>query len=162
MYEVDERDRVVELEELPHSSVDAPAPLIIANEHRVIVAYHIASTWSWTGILQMMRDHIALVRFDAVTYMCIPPNQDPGDGHPLASRGLKSCGAFRIQDSSWIRQLERMYRVRAGRFSGCQHTVLAFRYSIFECISRSFDVRTTKGPIADAIPAMAELLNEPS
>jgi hypothetical protein len=41
VYEVDERDRVVELRDVPQSSIGAPIPCVLADEHRVILAYYI-------------------------------------------------------------------------------------------------------------------------
>jgi hypothetical protein len=49
MYEVDDKDRVVTLEGIPQSSVGAPEPVIIANEHRVVVAYRVQSAEIWDG-----------------------------------------------------------------------------------------------------------------
>jgi hypothetical protein len=49
MYEVDEKDRVLQLEGVPQSSIGAPLPLIISNEHLVILAYYMASTEPWDG-----------------------------------------------------------------------------------------------------------------
>jgi len=37
MYEVDLKDRVVELEGVPQSSVGAPIPVVLAGEHDVMI-----------------------------------------------------------------------------------------------------------------------------
>ncbi|HEX8863370.1 MAG TPA: hypothetical protein VGC06_30595 [Actinomycetes bacterium] len=50
-----------------------------------------------------------------------PPNDEALQGHPLVDRGLRPYGVFRVEGSSWIRQLERMNRVHP------QHRPEAFR-----------------------------------
>ena len=39
MYPVDERDRVVEIQGVPQSSVGAPLPIILSDEHKLLLAY---------------------------------------------------------------------------------------------------------------------------
>jgi hypothetical protein len=169
MYEIDERDRVVPLEGVPQSSVGGPLPLIMADDWRVVLAYYMTSTQPWTGIPRMMDQRgsdepIALIRFECTAHMFGPPNDEAFSGHPLANRGLQPYRAFRIENSSWIRRLERMNRVHEhhnpDRFRELQHLVFAFHDSTFECISKKFDVRTEHGSILDVTPAMIALLFE--
>lgn len=57
MYRVDERDRVVELQGIPQSSVGAPIPLVFASEHRVVLAYYVQETpTDWDGSSARMVD----------------------------------------------------------------------------------------------------------
>ena len=42
MYEVDDKDKVVELENLPQSSVGAPIPMVLAGEHNLLLAFYFA------------------------------------------------------------------------------------------------------------------------
>jgi hypothetical protein len=171
MYEVDERDRVVPLEGVPRSSTGAPVPLVFADQSRVVLAYYMTPTRPWTGtptiIDQFNSDEpIAIIRFYAATHMFGPPNDEAFQGHPLASRGLKPYGAFRIENSSWIRKLEKMNRVHnrhdSGAYAHLQHLVFAFHDSTFECICNreGFDVRTAQGPIYSVVPSMIDLLFE--
>jgi hypothetical protein len=91
-----------------------------------------------------------------------PPNDEAFHGHPLSKRGLHPYGAFRIEESSWIRNLERRNSVhrfhRPERYWKLQHLVFAFHDSTFECVCDGFDVRTTRGSIVGAIPEMLRLL----
>jgi hypothetical protein len=171
MYEVDERDRVVPLQGIPQSSVGAPLPLIIADEQRVVLAYYTEATDpSWDGktirIVDQDQSHepIALVRFERIAHMFGPPNDEAFTGHPLAGRGLHPYGAFRIENSSWIRRLERMNRVhefhKPERFKQFQHLVFAFHDSTFECVCRDFEIRTEQGSMLDVTPAMLAWLLE--
>jgi hypothetical protein len=90
------------------------------------------------------------------------PNDEAFNGHPLASRGLHPYGAFRIEDSSWIRKLERMNSIhpyhRADPFWKKQHVVFAFHDSTFECVCDRFDVRRMRGSALGLIPDMVKLL----
>lgn len=40
MYQIDKKDKVIELHELPQSSVGAPIPILLADEHTAVVAYY--------------------------------------------------------------------------------------------------------------------------
>src|SRR6185436_19320826 len=69
---------------------------------------------TWVRIVSMETEGepIALVGFSLChAFMFGPPNDEAFAGHPLAKRGLTSYGAFLIENSSWIRQLERMNSV---------------------------------------------------
>lgn len=64
MYDVDERDHVTELVEVPASSAGSPTPLVLSDEHRAVLAYHVHETESWDGeITPEVDELIAIVRF---------------------------------------------------------------------------------------------------
>jgi hypothetical protein len=102
MYEVDEKDRVVQLADLPQSSIGAPLPLVLADEHVVVMAYYLEERDpSWDGTTVRIVDPIssdepvAIVRFRRCrTHMFGPPNDEAFSGHPLAARGLSAYRAF--------------------------------------------------------------------
>src|SRR5690606_37185003 len=95
---------------------------------------------------------IAIVEF-AVCYdlMFGAPNDEAFQGHPLANRGLDPYGAFEVQNSSWIRQLERMNSVhpyhKPERFWTRRHFIFTFHDSTFECVADGFQVEETFGSI---------------
>jgi hypothetical protein len=170
MYQVDERDIVVELDDVPQSSVGAPMPLVLADERRAVLAYLIEERlpiWKKSKA-QIERssseEEIAVVGFDGrLAHVFGPPNDEAFAGHPLASRGLSAYAAFRIENSSWIRQLERMNSVhpqhRPETFWRLQHLIFAFHDSTFECICSSFAIAVVHGfSTADAAPEMMKLL----
>jgi hypothetical protein len=169
MYEVDDKDVVVVLEGVPQSSVGAPNPCVLADEHTVVLAYYAQNRSApWTGIPRMVgpvdsNEPIVIVRLDRRTHMFGQPNDEAFAGHPLAKRGLKPYGAFRIDNSSWIRRLERMNSVhrlhRAENYWKLQHLVFSFHDSTFECVCLKFDIRTAQGSISDVIPEMVKLLD---
>jgi hypothetical protein len=167
MYEVDEKDVVVPLEGIPQSSVGAPIPFIMADEYRVVLAYYIQDSRPFSGVPRVVGplnsdETVALIRFTGAIHMSGPPSDEAFAGHPLASRGLRPYSTFRIDNSSWIRKLERMNSVhpmhRPEMFWKRQHLVFTFHDSSFECVCHQFDVTTEKGSIKDQIPRMINLL----
>ncbi len=96
MYQIDEKDRIVELIDVPQSSVGAPTPVVLSDEGKTILAFHLQNTpegWDGTSV-RIIRpeseEPSALVEFKwCHAYMFGPPNDEAFRGHPLADRGLK-------------------------------------------------------------------------
>ena len=170
MYSVDERDKVRTLESVPQSSFGAPIPVVLADEHRVVLAYYLqesAPDWDGSTVRVVSPDDgdepIAIVRFSCcIAHMLGPPNDEAFAGHPLANRGLRPYSAFEVTESSWIRHMERMNSVHPHHcpdvFWQLRHLVLAFHDSTFECVCRGFDVRSARGSLKSILPTMAALL----
>jgi hypothetical protein len=170
MYPVDERDKVVELAGVPQSSVGAPLPLVLSDEHKVLLAYimqEVQPDWDGTSVRIVdpysPHESLALVEFTLYsTYMFGAPNDEAFHGHPLAARGLRPYGAFHIENSSWIRQLERMNSVhpshRPERFARLTHYVFAFHDSTFECVAQSFTITRHEGSFETILPIMRDRL----
>ncbi len=171
MYEVDDRDEVQELDDVPQSSIGAPVPLVISNEHRVVLAYYLDDTESdWDGKTVRVvgpigsSEPLAIVRFAfCYAHMFGPPNEEAFSGHPLASRGLRPFGAYEVRHSSWIRRLERMNSVhkshRPEAFWKRRHFIFTFHDSTFECVSDGFDVRIGHGSVGATVTEMLKLLD---
>jgi hypothetical protein len=163
MYHVDQRDRVVELADVPRSDVGAPLPIVVANEHSVTVAYYLrddppdgASPNEWSR---------AIVRFrHCRAHYMGAPNDEAFSGHPLAGRGLRPYGAFEVLESSWIREMERRNEVhpyhRGGWLQSLRHFVLAFHDSTFECVAEGYRSETFRGGAGPAVLRMVEALDE--
>jgi hypothetical protein len=170
MYSIDENDRVTRIKDFPQSSVGSPIPVIFSGEHAAIVAFYLQNApenWDGTSVRVISADTadepITLIKFaSCYASMFGPPNDEAFHGHPLYERGLRPYGAFTIENSSWIRQLERMNSVhpyhRAGRFWALNHYVLSFHDSTFECIASGFSIEVRRGNIKDMLPRMIELL----
>jgi hypothetical protein len=169
MYDVDEKDRVVRLVDVPQSDFGAPMPLVFSDEGRIVLAYYgDESSPKWNEFPRIVghiggSEPVALLRFIGCdSYMFGVPNDEALAGHPLASRGLKSYGVFRIEDSSWIRRLERMNSVhplhKPESYQGLQHLIFTFHDTTFECICKTFDVRTAWGSIGALTETMLKLL----
>jgi hypothetical protein len=163
VYLVDERDEVVELRELPQSSVGAPCPIVLAGEHSLSLFYFVQNTppgWDGSTVRVVSpasaEEPAAIVRFSRPTAsMFGPPNDEAFKGHPLATRGLQPYGAFEVHDSSWIRSLERMNSVhpqhRPEHFVSYRHFILAFHDTTFECVATGFDHVLASGPLNDLV-----------
>jgi hypothetical protein len=165
MYSVDAIDQVVKRKDVPQSSVGAPCPMMLSGEHFIHLAYFLQETPSnWDGSTARVVDEqsggesCALVRFSgAIAYMFGPPNDEAFSGHPLASRGLEPYSVFEINQSSWLRTLERMNSVhpyhRAERFAKLNHYVFSFHDSVFECIAERFELSQHSGSVSSVLRA---------
>lgn len=170
MYFVDERDKVIELQNVPQSSVGAPLPMVLSDEHKILLAYIVQDTPpNWDGSQVRVVDRgtsgepLALVEFSAYSsFMFGLPNDEAFAGHPLANRGLHPYGAFQIENSSWIRQLEQMNSVhpyhKRQRFERLKHFIFAFHDSTFECVARDFTVSEHEGSLENLLTVMESRL----
>jgi hypothetical protein len=169
MYQVDEKDQVVELQSVPQSSVGAPNPVMLSDERNLVMAFYLQDTpENWDGttvriIGHLSEEPVAIVEFKfCYAHMFGPPNNETFRGHPLAERGLGPYGAYEVLDSSWIRQLERANSVHEGhrpeRFSERHHFIFAFHDTTFECVANGFRLTETHGSMESIMPLMAEKL----
>lgn len=151
MYTVDEHDSVVPLQGLPKSCAGVPLPLVVADEHHVLVAYRmpvIDPEFDGTNprsVGPSMQEPYAIVGFRSSVHMFGYPNDEALGGHPLYERGLGFYGAFEVLNSSWIRQIRAMNEVcfpgRSWHFDTERHFALTFHDSMFECIATGYEVR---------------------
>ena len=119
MYEIDSRDRVVALDAVPPPESGDPLPLVLAKDGTVVLSY-VAG-----------RDLTIIATFPScVAQLFGMPDAKSLAKHPLALRGLRPCGAFEVQDSSWVRALES----RDGPAKR-KHFIFTFRDSVFECVA---------------------------
>lgn len=171
MYEIDHKDQVVELKEIPQSSTGAPTPIILAGEHDVLLTYYLENTpknWDGTSVraidTHVEGEPVAVVQFTHCTaHMFGPPNDETFSGHPLSNRGLCPYGVFEVKQSSWIRKLERMnavhpYHDKERFMKNKRHFVFAFHDSTFECIAADFTIEVATGSVSGMIPRMLERL----
>lgn len=170
MYEVDKKDRVAELTNVPQSSIGAPIPVVLSDEHTTTLAYYVQETpgdWDGTTVRVVgpagASDAIAIVRFEhCYVSMFGPPNDEAFAGHPLAGRGLQPYAVFEVLESSWVRKLEQMNSVHAyhrpSDFSALRHYIFAFHDSTFECVAKSLSVSLMRGSMEDALPEMRKKL----
>jgi hypothetical protein len=172
MYVIDKRDMVVELRDLPQSSVGAPCPVVLVGEHCLSVAYFVQNAPpGWDGTTVRVVGHetpgepASIVRFiRPYASLFGPPNDEAFAGHPLAERGLHPYGAFEVQQSSWIRSLAEMNSVhphhRSELFADYRHFVLAFHDTTFECVATGYEHELTAGPVNQLIAREAARLPE--
>jgi hypothetical protein len=173
MYEVDARDSVQQLTQVPQPDVGAPLPVIVADEYKLLLAYIIVQPhpdWDGTSVTVVSDntadEPIAILRFERPTaHFMGPPNDEALRGHPLASRGLRPYSVFEVHDSSWIRKLERMNSVHPHHqteryLAHKKHFIFAFHDSTFECVAHGFEIDSFRGSIVQARQRMAEMLHK--
>ncbi len=171
MYEVDKHDKVKALEKVPQSSVGAPNPIVLAGEHDVLLTYYLSNVpadWDGTTVNIVGPDTsdepVAIVKFHrCCAHMFGPPNDEAFSGHPLCDRGVEPYSVFLIENSSWVRKLEKMnsvhpYHNKERFMEGKNHYIFAFHDSTFECIANDFEVQITDGSVISMIPLMTEHL----
>jgi hypothetical protein len=160
-------DRPRELSSLPQSSIGAPCPMLTADEHSLRIAFYVEEgrlSPQWVNVSVRPEspndsDSLCAVVSFSLVYAHIfgPPNDEAFSGHPLASRGLEPYAAFEVEQSSWLRALERMNSVhpyhRPEQFAQYKHFILSFHDSTFECIAASFEVALCRGSVARVLLA---------
>jgi hypothetical protein len=171
MYEIDELDRVVAVRGLPKSDVGAPLPIVVCDEHKLLISYLTStSDPNWDGSYAESVSPLSNAKPIAIVNLKLPyahifgpPNDEAFRGHPLAARGLSPYGFFEIIYSSWIRVLEQRNSVhdrhdRQWFLSRKRHFVFTFHDSVFECIAQEFSVECMTGSLALALDRMCEIL----
>ena len=155
MYVVDGDDRVIELSDVPQSSVGSPWPVVVATEHGVAIGYESEelTALELTAVRRLgpqdRAEVSAIISFPAYAHLFGPPNDEAFGGHPLFARGLRPYGAFEVLNSSWVRALERMNRVHPNhqreRHLRRRHFVLSFHDSTFECVADRYEPHLVSG-----------------
>ena len=170
MYQIDEKDKVIELKDVPQSSVGAPMPIILCDEHKLFLAYFLQNTpenWDFNSVRVVTantEDYVALVEFEKYeSFMFGNPNDEAFHGHPLASRGLEPYAVFEIENSSWLRNLEKMNSVHPyhslEKFEKLKHFVFAFHDSTFECVAENFNISISEGSMKSILEEMKQKLH---
>jgi len=165
-------DKVVELSDAPQSCVGVPAPVVIGDERTLLLAYEVEAEkpgWKAGHVLTdedlaSFAAHVAVVEFVGYrSYSFGAPNDEALAGHPLYERGLRSYGAFEVEASSWITELERRNSVhprhRAERFKLLHHYIFTFHDSTFECVAKGYRISEHRQPISELLPVMISRLS---
>lgn len=175
MYEVDSLDTIVKLSDAPNPDIGAPLPMVLCDEGNLTLAYLVSEpdpAWDGSYVTVVTPESeelaVACVRFKRPSaHMFGPPNDEAFAGHPLSARGLHPYAVFEVQNSSWIRKLERMSSVHPYHnpkqfLKGLRHFVFAFHDSTFECIAGGFEVQTFRGSMKSALRYMVNILSQTS
>ncbi|HEU0051990.1 MAG TPA: hypothetical protein VFQ39_02390 [Longimicrobium sp.] len=169
-YTPDECDRVVPLEGAPEYDFGAPLPTVLASEHQLfLVCLLNERSAPWYGSEESRGRPegtdlpVAVIEFrNALVHFFGPPNEEIIAAHPLAARGLTAHDAHRVENSSWIRALERMNSIHPRhwpeRFRRLNHYVFAFHDSVFECAAEGFDATLHRGSLACVVAEVAARL----
>jgi hypothetical protein len=169
MYTAGKHDRVEKLKDVPQSDVGAPLPVVLANEHRLYLAYLVSEpdpNWDGTYVNVVSPDTdgtVAIVTFKrAALHMFGPPNDEAFAGHPLCNRGLRPYSANEVHNSSWAQRRIEMNRVHRmhqdSMFAGMRHFIFAFHDSTFECLADTYSVSLFRGSMLAATKHMLDML----
>jgi hypothetical protein len=148
---------VIEISDFPQMDTGAPCPLVLADEYRVVLSYLLPG--SADGPLS------TIISFESArTHSLGSPSEETLHGHPLWGKGLKHYGAFRVEHSPLIRDLQAIDSVHRYHkpeiFRALQHFIIPFHDTTFECVSRSFVVTSSNAEIdADRLTLMVQALN---
>ena len=159
MYSV-KNDEVKELTDFPAPSVGAPCPIILAGDASLWLAYYIAekSPWfeeKWSKIWSDS-DELCIEQCFAIVVVKSPqvhmfgaPSEETFDGHPLSKRGLRRFGIFEIENSSWIKELEKVDSIAQCPttlyHTKFRHFIFGFHDSTFECVGADLSVFVRHG-----------------
>jgi hypothetical protein len=173
MYTVDNLDVVLKLSDTPWPDVGAPLPAVLCDENKLFLAYFISTQKGIRTTAHPIEVSprsagvpIALVHFVCpFAHMLGPPNDEAFAGHPLACRGLEPYSVFEVEQSSWIRQLERMNAIHPNHnsdlfFCGRRHFVFTFHDSTFEVVAEDFKVQIVSGSMHSALITILKRLCE--
>lgn len=172
-YTPDARDRVVPIpvRDVPRVNEGAPLPVVVASEFRLSLVYLMQERPPDQDASQMRIVSadtgdllVAVVEFrHAHAHLFGPPNDETILAHPLGGRGLHPNGVFTVEDSSWIRALERMSSAQKQhsprRFRGLTHYLFTFIDSTFECAAEDFTVSVHRGSLSGAVAEVAGRLD---
>jgi hypothetical protein len=150
------KNNLEEISDLPQSSIGAPIPVVLSDEHGLFLCYYIENTAEdWDGSTTKVvsadtaDETVAVIRFDRyAAYKSGPPNEETVAGHPLYKKGLRPHSIYRVNNSSWIEELEKMNSVHRHhdkkRFASLKHFIFVFHDSTFECVAEAvtFEIKT--------------------
>ena len=166
VHTVSKHDRVHELTDVPFPALDAPMPLVLADESTLAVSYVTArpSTAQGDAPGPSSADELAAI---VVFEQCFAvhfglPNDEAFASHPLEDRGLRPCGAFEVESSTWLRGLEMRHRAHPRHdpqlFQELRHYVWTFRDSVLECAALSYTAVEAQGHPDSVLSRMSALL----
>ncbi len=170
MYKIDRNDKVNAISSAPECDAGAPLPVVISDRHNLYLLYIVSEpdpSWDGSYITSISPNTedtmIAIITFQkSYAHMFGPPNDESINGHPLYRRGLVPYGVFEIENSSWIRNLEKMNSVhpyhRKEKYQDYKHFIFSFHDSTFECIAKAFSVSTERGSIDSILTKVAQSL----
>ncbi len=150
MYEIDERDAVVQLREFPQCEPGSSEPTVVATVDSLRLTYlcRIDTTPDALGL--------AVVSFsESSQHIFCSRNWRAHNLHPLFERGLHLYGAYRVEHSSWVRAYARMSGIgsTAVWLDGPPvHYVFTFHDAVFECFAHGHEIEVQPDG-DDALPS---------
>lgn len=142
--------------------VGAPCPHVISNGYKTYLIYYIGtgnSNWNETEvdvkiIDSKSDDFVALVSFNwCYSFRFGGINDEVLNGHPLYEHGLEAYEMHLIENSSWIKDQQKINSVHTNfsqkRWNQRKHYIFTFHDDIFECIANDYKIQVFKGSLKD-------------
>lgn len=149
-----ERAVVVEIPGLVWTA-GAPMPVVIATEHRALVAFYVPD-WDVTDGLEVQTAEFVFC--DSIMFGF--PNDEALHGHRLYGHGLGFYGLHVVEDSTWIAELKRIERVHdrapAEPFAGAKHYILAFHDTTLEAVAEDLVPLARYETMDEAVAALVK------
>ncbi len=172
MYPVTGLETIELLTDVPPIDVGAPMPIVMSNDSDLVLCYHVSNgPFNLNNGKTILvrgtspnKDNIAVIRFwRYLSLLFGMPNDEAFRGHPLQKQGLHPYAAFRVNNSEWIRQLEKMNSVHPNHnseeYAQQNHFVFAFHDLTFECVARNYEVTLYRADNeAEMKKAMAKII----
>lgn len=131
----------------------APLPYMLQNDYRTFLVFFMREIdQSWDGSYTSIRhpdspslSNLAVVEFQGcVSAKMGGPNDEVFHGHPLYGKGLEAYRPLRVENSPWIKELEKINsvhsRYNSERWRNLNHYIFGFHDSTVECIASSLKV----------------------
>lgn len=161
MYTVPKRNQVRELDDVPFPDLAAADPLVLADGTTLLIAYQSRTSTDLPGADATRPDSTSVVRFTQchASHFGLP-NENAFASHPIAGLGLRPCGAFEVENSSWVHELQLRHsghpHQSAEVLQQLRHWVWTFHDSVLECAAVGYVVEDAP---ADLLARMQELLD---
>jgi len=164
-------DKAVKLEGVPQPSAGSPSPVVVSDDHTLLLAYNIQRGEPRLQAGEVLTDsdnsvfaeEVAIVEFrNYLSYSFGSPNDEALNGHPLYGRGLENYAVFEVIESSWIKELEKRNSVHPMHspqaFQSLHHYVFTFHDSTFECVAPRSEISRHREPLSALLPVMTRRL----
>lgn len=140
----------------------APCPVILSDEHTVILIFYLDSCEpTWDGTSVHIRDNyedvgVACVQFKHFKQVKYGwPNDEAMHGHKYHKLGLLPYRIYEVENSDWHAELERGNSVHPyhdkARFLEGKHYIFCFHDSCFEIICKEISVEIHKASSSNVI-----------
>ncbi len=161
MFHRKDKEKVVELTGVPQPNAGASLPVIFCDEFQLKLAYLVHKTDNESiddaAAVTVNQDsaskELIIIEFSSFcVYSFGIPNHRPINKQQFENT-IYPLGIFRIENSSWISALEKeessSLTFTRKRVLSCQHFIIYFQNSTFECIAEDFEIRREQNTISN-------------
>lgn len=151
----------------------APLPHLLKNDHLAFLIFYVSDRDpNWDGTYIDVRQpgstaasRLAIAEFKGChAAMLGTPNDEVFHGHSLHGKGLVGYRPLLVENSAWIRELERINSVHSyylpEGWRTLKHYIFGFHDSTFECVARSVEVERVEMSLPDALNLVCRKLVE--